>query len=58
VGPTAGGDRLVHEADRGVPSAAIEVVNDEQNALIYTDEELVFLINERLPTDRPCLGIQ
>ena len=28
------------------------------NALIYRDEELVFLINERLPTDRPCLGIQ
>jgi hypothetical protein len=32
-------------------AAAIEVVNDEDNALIYTDEELVFLINERLPLE-------
>lgn len=32
-------------------ATAIEVINDEQNALIYTDEELVFLINERLPLE-------
>jgi hypothetical protein len=29
-------------------AAAYEVINHEQNALIYTDEDLLFLINEKL----------
>lgn len=32
-------------------AAAMEVINDEQNALIFTDEELVFQINEKLPLE-------
>lgn len=37
-------------------AAAMEVVNEEDNALIYTDEELVFLINERLPLEARIHG--
>ena len=29
----------------------MDVVNHERNALIYTDEELIFLINEQLPLE-------
>ena len=31
--------------------AMMDVVNSENNALIYTDEELIFLINEQLPLE-------
>jgi hypothetical protein len=31
--------------------AMMDVVNSENNALIYTDEELIFLINEQLPIE-------
>ena len=32
-------------------AAMMDVVNSENNALIYTDEELIFLINEQLPLE-------
>lgn len=34
----------------------MDVINDEQNALIYTDEELLFLINDRLPVEARISG--
>lgn len=38
-------------------AAAYEVINHEQNALIYTDEELLFLINEKLsPEAKICMS--
>lgn len=32
-------------------SAMIEVINEDDNALIFTDAELLFLINDRLPPE-------
>jgi hypothetical protein len=36
--------------------AMMEVLNDGDNALIYTDEELLFLINDRLPAEARISG--
>src|SRR3954463_2824576 len=37
-------------------AAMFEVIHDEDNALIYTDEELIFLINDRLPLEARICG--
>src|SRR3954467_702120 len=37
-------------------AAMFEVIHDEGNALIYTDEELLFLINEKLPLEARVHG--
>src|SRR4051812_795395 len=37
-------------------AAMFDVIHDEDNALIYTDEELLFLINEKLPLEARIHG--
>jgi len=32
-------------------AAMMEVVNDQDNAVIYTDEDLIFMINDKLPME-------
>src|SRR4051794_37164578 len=34
-----------------VVAPAVEVINDPPKALIYTDEDLIFLVNDRLPPE-------
>src|SRR4051812_29533530 len=37
-------------------AAMMEVINDADNAFIYTDEELLWLINDRLPLEQRVHG--
>lgn len=32
-------------------AAMVEVINEDDNAVIYTDEDLIFMINDRLPEE-------